>query len=98
MALFATVTGSNNLLSYDLNRSLAYLSAHSSMTLFSLKNVNTSSTQTVFNPDGHPVADIVELTLRSSSIGGQNVHCKIQACMNTSMVAKKRRVKVNYVH
>ncbi|KAI9233521.1 MAG: hypothetical protein BYD32DRAFT_425697 [Podila humilis] len=74
MALFATVTGSNNLLSYDLNRSLAYLSAHSSMTLFSLKNVNTSSTQTVFNPEGHPVADIVELTLRSSSIGGQNVH------------------------
>ncbi|KAF9303343.1 hypothetical protein BGZ74_003952 [Mortierella antarctica] len=74
MALYATVTGSNNLLSYDLNRSLHYLSTHSSMTLFSLKNVNTSSTQTVFNPDGHPVADIVDLTLRSSSIGGQNVH------------------------
>ncbi|KAG0348720.1 hypothetical protein BG004_004434 [Podila humilis] len=74
MALYTTVSGSNNLLSYHLSQSLSYLAAQSNMTLFTLKNVSTSSTQTVFNPDAHPVADIVEIALRSSSIGGQNVH------------------------
>ncbi|KAF9426223.1 hypothetical protein BGZ94_006807, partial [Podila epigama] len=73
MSIYSTVPGSNNLMSKELNAALTYLSEHASMTLFSLKNVNTSSSRTVFNPDGYPVADVVTLTLRSSSIGGQNV-------------------------
>ncbi|KAF9290680.1 Cytoplasmic tRNA 2-thiolation protein 2 [Mortierella alpina] len=73
MSLYTTPKDSRFLINPYLSHSLTHLSEHAAMTLFSLKNVSVGSSQTVFNPDGCPVADSVKMTMRSSSIGSNSV-------------------------
>ncbi|KAG9320608.1 hypothetical protein KVV02_004198 [Mortierella alpina] len=74
MSLYTTPKDSRFLINPYLSQSLTHLSEHAAMTLFSLKNVSVGSSQTVFNPDGNPVADSVKMTMRSSSIGCNSVN------------------------
>ncbi|KAF9171600.1 hypothetical protein BGX20_007280 [Mortierella sp. AD010] len=73
MSLYTTPKGSHHIRSHYLAQSLNYLADHAGMTLFSLKNLNLGSSQTVLNPDGNPIADVVEITMRSSTIGSNTV-------------------------
>ncbi|KAF8982647.1 hypothetical protein BGZ46_000896 [Entomortierella lignicola] len=73
MPLYTTPKDSHHKQSYYLSLSINHLASQAGMTLFSLKNLNLGSSQTVFNPDGNPVADIVEITMRSSTIGSNTV-------------------------
>ncbi|KAF9351304.1 hypothetical protein BGX26_010653 [Mortierella sp. AD094] len=73
MSLYTTPKGSHHIRSHYLVQSLNYLADQAGMTLFSLKNLNLGSSQTVFNPDGNPIADVVEITMRSSTIGSNTV-------------------------
>ncbi|KAG0019991.1 hypothetical protein BGZ80_004936 [Entomortierella chlamydospora] len=73
MSLYTTPKGSHHIRSHYLVQSLNYLADHAGMTLFSLKNLNLGSSQTVLNPDGNPIADVVEITMRSSTIGSNTV-------------------------
>lgn len=76
MTVYSTSKGSHYLMSQTLSRSIQYLGENATMNLFSVKNVNLGSSQTVFNPDGRPIADTVHLSMRSSSIGSNSVDCK----------------------
>ncbi|KAF9583940.1 hypothetical protein BGW38_008057 [Lunasporangiospora selenospora] len=73
MSLYTTAKNSRFLLNHYLSQSLNYLSEQAAMTLFSLRNVNVGSSQTVFNPNGSPIADRVEMTMRVSSIGTNTI-------------------------
>ncbi|KAG0209634.1 hypothetical protein BGX28_010150 [Mortierella sp. GBA30] len=73
MSLYSTLKDSRFLINHYLTQSLNHLSDQAAMTLFSLKNVKVASSQTAFNPDGNPIADTVEMTMRSSSIGSNCV-------------------------
>jgi len=79
MSLYTTPKDSQFLINPYLSQSLTHLSEHASMTLFSLKNVSVGSSQTVFNPDGNPIADSVKMTMRSSSIGSNAVDRKARS-------------------
>ncbi|KAG0366804.1 hypothetical protein BGZ54_004858 [Gamsiella multidivaricata] len=73
MSLYITAKGSPYNRSHYLNQSLHHLAEQYGMTLFSVKDVNLSCSQTVFNPDGNPIADILEITMRASTIGSKTV-------------------------
>ncbi|GJJ79030.1 BRCA1-A complex subunit BRE [Entomortierella parvispora] len=73
MTVYSTSKGSHYLMSQTLSQSIQYLGENATMNLFSVKNVNLGSSQTVFNPDGRPIADTVQLSMRSSSIGSNSV-------------------------
>ncbi|KAI8597035.1 hypothetical protein EDD21DRAFT_229614 [Dissophora ornata] len=73
MALYSTPKGSQHKRSHYLTQSLSHLSEQAGMTLFTIKDVSLGCSQTVFNPDGNPIADIVEITMRSSTINGNTV-------------------------
>ncbi|KAF9105025.1 hypothetical protein BGX29_000837 [Mortierella sp. GBA35] len=77
MSIYTTSKNSAHQLSLYLSQALSYLSDHASMTLFSVKRLNVGSSQTVFNPDGTPIADTVHLTMRSSSIGSNTVDLQL---------------------
>ncbi|KAG0298940.1 hypothetical protein BGZ98_010430 [Dissophora globulifera] len=72
MALYST-HNDQSIRSYYLSRSLNHLSEQAGTTLFSIKNVSLACSQTVFNPDGTRVADVVEITVRSSTISSNTV-------------------------
>jgi len=76
MTVYSTSKGSHYLMSQTLSQAIQYLGENATMNLFSVKNVNLGSSQTVFNPDGRPIADTVHLSMRSSSIGSNSVDCK----------------------
>ncbi|KAI1321201.1 hypothetical protein EDD11_007767 [Mortierella claussenii] len=71
--LYTTQKGSHFKTSHYLGLSLNHLAEQAGMTLFSIKDVHLASSQTVFNPDGNPIADVVEITMRSSTIGSNTV-------------------------
>ncbi|KAG0041561.1 hypothetical protein BGZ83_001637 [Gryganskiella cystojenkinii] len=73
MALYTTAKDSHFLLSQSLSQTLKYLSETAAMTLFSIRNLKVGSSQTTFNPDNKPIADTVQLTMRSSTIGSNSV-------------------------
>jgi hypothetical protein len=75
MSIYTKHKNSDLMLSLYLFQALNYLSDHASMTLFSVRKLNVGSSQRVFNPDGEPIADNVQLTMRSSSIGSNSVDC-----------------------
>ncbi|KAI8354438.1 hypothetical protein B0O80DRAFT_487221 [Mortierella sp. GBAus27b] len=73
MALYTTPSGSQPRKSYYLSQSLNHLSEQTGLTPFTIKTINLSCSQTVFNPDGNPIADVVEICMRSSTIGTNTV-------------------------
>ncbi|KAF9924117.1 hypothetical protein FBU30_005857 [Linnemannia zychae] len=77
MSIYTKPKNSDLQLSLYLSQALSYLSDHASMTLFSVRKLNVSSSQRVFNPDGAPIADVVQLTMRSSSIGSNSVDLQL---------------------
>ncbi|KAF8925028.1 hypothetical protein BGZ58_001200, partial [Dissophora ornata] len=87
MALYSTPKGSQHKRSHYLTQSLSHLSEQAGMTLFTIKDVSLGCSQTVFNPDGNPIADIVEITMRSSTINGNTVDlvAKIQFLISSLM-------------
>ncbi|KAF9156423.1 hypothetical protein BG015_005392 [Linnemannia schmuckeri] len=77
MSIYTKPKNSDLQLSLYLSQALSHLSDHASMTLFSVRKLNVGSSQKVFNPDGAPIADNVELTMRSSSIGSNSVDLQL---------------------
>ncbi|KAG9067963.1 hypothetical protein KI688_011554 [Linnemannia hyalina] len=77
MSIYTMPKNSDLQLSLYLSQALSYLSDHASMTLFSVRKLNVGSSQKVFNPDGSPIADNVQLTMRSSSIGSNSVDLQL---------------------
>ncbi|KAF9899772.1 hypothetical protein EC991_008338 [Linnemannia zychae] len=77
MSIYTKPKNSDLQLSLYLSQSLSYLSDHAAMTLFSVRKLNVGSSQKVFNPDGAPIADTVQLTMRSSSIGSNSVDLQL---------------------
>ncbi|KAG0321973.1 hypothetical protein BGZ97_009526 [Linnemannia gamsii] len=77
MSIYTKHKNSDLMLSLYLFQALNYLSDHASMTLFSVRKLNVGSSQRVFNPDGEPIADNVQLTMRSSSIGSNSVDLQL---------------------
>ncbi|KAF9128591.1 hypothetical protein BGW39_004946 [Mortierella sp. 14UC] len=77
MSIYTKPKNSDLQLSLYLSQALSYLSDHAAMTLFSVRKLNVGSSQKVFNPDGAPIADTVQLTMRSSSIGSNSVDLQL---------------------
>ncbi|KAF9339664.1 hypothetical protein BGZ91_005152 [Linnemannia elongata] len=77
MSIYTKPKNSDLQLSLYLSQALSYLSEHASMTLFSVRKLNVGSSQKVFNPDGSPIADNIQLTMRSSSIGSNSVDLQL---------------------
>ncbi|KAG0278406.1 hypothetical protein BGZ96_002399 [Linnemannia gamsii] len=77
MSIYTKHKNSDLMLSLYLFQALNYLSDHASMTLFSVRKLTVGSSQRVFNPDGEPIADNVQLTMRSSSIGSNSVDLQL---------------------
>ncbi|KAG0001346.1 hypothetical protein BGZ65_003572 [Modicella reniformis] len=73
MTLYTTSAGSRDNRNFYLSQSLAHLSDQAGMALFTIKSVSLGCSQTVFNPNGNPVEDVVEITMRSSTIGTNTV-------------------------
>lgn len=99
MSIYTKPKNSDLQLSLYLSQALSYLSDHASMTLFSVRKLNVGSSQKVFNPDGSPIADNVQLTMRSSSIGSNSVDCKTYflffSCNNTSALDSSSTVAIH---
>lgn len=79
MVLYSTYPGSPFSTSFYLRQTLKYLAEQEGRALFSIKSVTLGCSQTVLNPDGKAIADVVEVTMRSSTIGTNTVDRK-QSC------------------
>ncbi|KAK3827774.1 MAG: hypothetical protein J3Q66DRAFT_362976 [Benniella sp.] len=73
MVLYSAYPGSPFSTSFYLRQTLKYLAEQEGRTLFTIKSVTLGCSQTVLNPDGKAVADVVEVTMRSSTIGTNTV-------------------------
>lgn len=77
MVLYSTYAGSPYSTSFYLRQTLKHLGEQEGRTLFTIKSVTLGCSQIVLNPDGKTIADVVEVTMRSSAIGTNTVDCKL---------------------